>query len=154
MCFTVLFNINDVRIVDCHMFVDYRPVVAIIEIEIEQVDSVKRQLVSDEVSLMMGPSDPTIVIQGQNDKLDEDESLDPVVLMAMFQSFGEVLMMRLLESKILITFKDARSAVASLELDGKEVKMCILLIWWSNVLRNALLQYNNRMYCEMHPSIQ
>ncbi|XP_062512889.1 synaptojanin-1-like isoform X2 [Corticium candelabrum] len=107
---------------------DHRPVVAIIEIEIEQVDSVKRQLVSDEVSLMMGPSDPTIVIQGQNDKLDEDESLDPVVLMAMFQSFGEVLMMRLLESKILITFKDARSAVASLELDGKEVEGVVISV--------------------------
>ena len=76
---------------------------------------------------MMGPPDPTIIVKGQKDSSDADlAALDPVLLMTVFQSFGEVLMVRLLETKTYITFQDARSAVAALELDKKEVKLVVL----------------------------
>jgi hypothetical protein len=108
---------------------DHRPVIAIFDIDIEQVNVDERKLVSEEVRLMMGPPDPTIIIKGQKDSCDDDLSaLDPVLLVTAFQSFGEVLMIRLLEGKIYITFQDARSAVAALELDKKEVEGVILSV--------------------------
>eukprot|EP00118_Oscarella_pearsei_P006648 m.30421 g.30421 ORF g.30421 m.30421 type:complete len:1392 (+) comp31341_c0_seq8:2-4177(+) len=106
---------------------DHRPVLAIVDIEIDCVDEDKRRLVRDDVLLALGPSDPTIVISESKSPSDDggrDElnSIDPAVMVTAFEAFGEIVLVRLLDGKVFITYGDARSAVAALQFDGKIVE--------------------------------
>ena len=100
---------------------------AILDIEIESVDEQKRHDIRDEVRLGLGPSDPTIIIS-DNDGGSGLDSVDPAVVVSTFQVFGDIVLIRLLEKKIFITYGDARSAVAALEFNRKAIESVTIAV--------------------------
>lgn len=70
-----------------------RPVVALIEIEIQKVDWAKQNQVHDVVMKAMGPADPTIVVTS-NDVDDDDAGIDVSELLDAVEPYGTVVLVR------------------------------------------------------------
>ena len=69
----------------------HRPVLALLEVDIYKVDSVKRARVRDEVTLALGPLDPTVVIQEWEDGGGE---VSITHLLDTLKVYGEVVLVR------------------------------------------------------------
>ncbi len=63
---------------------------ALIEVDIYRVDASKRGRVRDEVILALGPLDPTVVIQEQ----DEGGDVSVTHLLEALRTYGEVVLVR------------------------------------------------------------
>lgn len=71
----------------------YRPVVALIEIEIQKVDWEKQSQVHDNVMKAMGPADPTVVVTS-DDVEDGDAGIDVSELLGAVEPYGTVVLVR------------------------------------------------------------
>uniref|UniRef100_A0A673JYE9 Synaptojanin-1 n=1 Tax=Sinocyclocheilus rhinocerous TaxID=307959 RepID=A0A673JYE9_9TELE len=101
---------------------DHRPVVAIIDVDILEVDPDARHQVYKEVIALQGPPDGTILVSlctsGPDDYFDDaliDDLLDK------FAHFGEVILIRFVEEKMWVTFLEGYSALAALSLSASTV---------------------------------
>ncbi|XP_036974876.1 synaptojanin-1 isoform X5 [Acanthopagrus latus] len=101
---------------------DHRPVVAIMDVDILEVDPEARHQVYKEVIALQGPPDGTILVSlcssGPEDYFDDaliDELLDK------FAQFGEVILIRFVEEKMWVTFLEGYSALAALSLSASTV---------------------------------
>ncbi|XP_048035136.1 synaptojanin-1 isoform X6 [Megalobrama amblycephala] len=101
---------------------DHRPVVAIIDVDILEVDPEARHQVYKDVIALQGPPDGTILVSlctsGPDDFFDDaliDDLLDK------FANFGEVILIRFVEEKMWVTFLEGYSALAALSLSASTV---------------------------------
>ncbi|CAN9501865.1 unnamed protein product [Ophioblennius macclurei] len=101
---------------------DHRPVVAIMDVDILEVDPEARHQVYRDVIALQGPPDGTILVSlctsGPDDYFDDpliDELLDK------FANFGEVILIRFVEEKMWVTFLEGYSALAALSLSASSV---------------------------------
>ncbi|XP_053296972.1 synaptojanin-1 isoform X1 [Pleuronectes platessa] len=101
---------------------DHRPVVAIMDVDILEVDPDARHQVYKDVIAKQGPPDGTILVSlctsGPDDYFDDaliDELLDK------FAQFGEVILIRFVEEKMWLTFLEGYSALAALSLCASTV---------------------------------
>nr|XP_046265976.1 synaptojanin-1 isoform X2 [Scatophagus argus] len=101
---------------------DHRPVVAIMDVDILEVDPEARHQVYKDVIALQGPPDGTILVSlcssGPEDYFDDpliDELLDK------FAQFGEVILIRFVEEKMWVTFLEGYSALAALSLSASTV---------------------------------
>ncbi|KAM8834664.1 synaptojanin-1 isoform 3-T4 [Synchiropus picturatus] len=101
---------------------DHRPVVAVIDVDILEVDPEARHQVYKDVIALQGPPDGTVLVSlcssGPDDYFDDaliDELLDK------FANFGEVILIRFVEEKMWVTFLEGYSALAALSLSASTV---------------------------------
>ncbi|XP_036059860.1 synaptojanin-1 isoform X2 [Onychomys torridus] len=101
---------------------DHRPVVALIDIDIFEVEAEKRQNVYKEVIAVQGPPDGTVLVSirssAQGNAFFDDALIDE--LLQQFAHFGEVTLIRFVEDKMWVTFLEGSSALSVLSLNGKE----------------------------------
>uniref|UniRef100_A0A8C9VZ70 Synaptojanin-1 n=1 Tax=Scleropages formosus TaxID=113540 RepID=A0A8C9VZ70_SCLFO len=101
---------------------DHRPVVAIIDVDVLEVDPEARHQVYKEVIALQGPPDGTVLVSlcssGPDDYFD-DALIDE--LLKKFAAFGEVILIRFVEEKMWVTFLEGYSALAALSLSASTV---------------------------------
>ncbi|KAJ6608640.1 Synaptojanin-1, partial [Pseudolycoriella hygida] len=147
---------------------DHRPVIAIIDIEIFQIDQDLRQRVFGEVIQFLGPPDATIVIHAEhssNHDDDEESSIyDEDVMAALLQEltkFGEVTLVRYVGETMWITFRDGQSALSA--VNKRSVSVCGTTLhfklktenWLEEVQREiALCTTNTVPLCDYTPTAQ
>ncbi|XP_064208707.1 synaptojanin-1 isoform X5 [Anguilla rostrata] len=103
---------------------DHRPVVAVMDVDVLEVDPEARHQVYKDVIALQGPPDGTVLVSlcgsgsGEEDYFDDaliDELLDK------FTAFGEVILIRFVEEKMWVTFREGYSALAALSLSSSTV---------------------------------
>ncbi|XP_064129259.1 synaptojanin-1 isoform X3 [Loxodonta africana] len=102
---------------------DHRPVVALIDIDIFEVEAEERQNIYKEVIAVQGPPDGTVLVSIKS-SLPENNFFDDALideLLQQFASFGEVILIRFVEDKMWVTFLEGSSALNVLNLNGKEL---------------------------------
>ncbi|XP_054569377.1 synaptojanin-1 isoform X2 [Eptesicus fuscus] len=101
---------------------DHRPVVALIDIDIFEVEAEERQSVYRDVLAEQGPPDATVLVSvqslGPEGGFFDDTLIDE--LLQQFANFGEVVLIRFVEDKMWVTFLEGSSALSVLGLSGKE----------------------------------
>ncbi|XP_078787260.1 synaptojanin-1 isoform X6 [Oryzias latipes] len=101
---------------------DHRPVVAVIDVDILEVDPETRHQVYKDVIGKQGPPDGTILVSlcssGPDDYF-SDDLIDE--LLDKFSNFGEVILIRFVEEKMWVTFLEGYSALAALSLSASTV---------------------------------
>ncbi|KAM5229102.1 synaptojanin-2 isoform 2-T2 [Ctenodactylus gundi] len=104
---------------------DHRPVLAIVEVEVQEVDVGARERVFQEVSSFQGPLDATVVVNLQSptleEKLEFPENLRSE-LMQTLGNYGTIVLVRINQGQMLVTFADSHSALSVLDVDGMKVK--------------------------------
>ncbi|KAL5289697.1 SYNJ1 family protein [Megaselia abdita] len=94
---------------------DHRPVMAIIDIEISQLDLNRRQLVFKDVIQELGPRDSTIIVKLEGNRDDFPLSIyDESVTNSLIQELskiGEIALVRYVNDEIWITFKEGKCAL-------------------------------------------
>ena len=95
---------------------------AIIEVEVYRVSHEKRARVRDEVAASLGPPDPTVLVQEK----EEGASVNIPQLLETFRKFGDVVLVRVTDDAILVTFKKSTSAVSATAV--KEVRESTFVI--------------------------
>ncbi|XP_031220233.1 synaptojanin-1 isoform X5 [Mastomys coucha] len=102
---------------------DHRPVVALIDIDIFEVEAEERQRIYKEVIAVQGPPDGTVLVSiktpAQENTFFDDALIDE--LLQQFAHFGEVILIRFVEDKMWVTFLEGSSALNVLSLNGKEL---------------------------------
>ncbi|XP_029326481.1 synaptojanin-1 isoform X6 [Mus caroli] len=102
---------------------DHRPVVALIDIDIFEVEAEERQKIYKEVIAVQGPPDGTVLVSikssAQESTFFDDALIDE--LLRQFAHFGEVILIRFVEDKMWVTFLEGSSALNVLSLNGKEL---------------------------------
>ncbi|XP_066891110.1 synaptojanin-1 isoform X4 [Kogia breviceps] len=102
---------------------DHRPVVALIDIDIFEVEAEERQNIYKEVIAVQGPPDGTVLVSIKS-SLPENNFFDDALideLLQQFTHFGEVILIRFVEDKMWVTFLEGSSALSVLSLNGKEL---------------------------------
>ncbi|XP_076974962.1 synaptojanin-1 isoform X2 [Tamandua tetradactyla] len=102
---------------------DHRPVVAMIDIDIFEVEAEERQNIYKEVITKQGPPDGTVLVSIKS-SLPENNFFDDALideLLQQFANFGEVILIRFVEDKMWVTFLEGSSALSALSLNGKEL---------------------------------
>ncbi|XP_014390683.1 PREDICTED: synaptojanin-1 [Myotis brandtii] len=102
---------------------DHRPVVALIDIDIFEVEAEERQSVYREVLAEQGPPDATVLVSVQSAGPESSFFNDTLIdeLLQQFANFGEVVLIRFVEDKMWVTFLEGSSALSVLSLSGKEL---------------------------------
>ncbi|XP_052528182.1 synaptojanin-2 isoform X4 [Tympanuchus pallidicinctus] len=104
---------------------DHRPVLAIVEVEVQEVNEGARESVFQEVSSFQGPLDATVVVNllspVPEEKNDFPEDLR-TELMRMFEDYGTVVLVRISGGQMLVTFADSKSALRVMDIDGIKVR--------------------------------
>ncbi|NXP55697.1 SYNJ2 protein, partial [Heliornis fulica] len=104
---------------------DHRPVLAIVEVEVQEVNQAARESVFQEVSSFQGPLDATVVVNllspVPEEKNDFPEDLR-TELMQIFEDYGTVVLVRISGGQMLVTFADSKSALHVMDIDGVKVK--------------------------------
>uniref|UniRef100_A0A8D3DZR6 Synaptojanin-1 n=1 Tax=Scophthalmus maximus TaxID=52904 RepID=A0A8D3DZR6_SCOMX len=120
---------------------DHRPVVAIMDVDILEVDPEARHQVYKDVIALQGPPDGTILVSlctsGPEDYFGDaliDELLDK------FTNFGEVILIRFVEEKMWVTFLEGYSALAALSLSvlGKVIDVRLKSPGWIKSLEEEM----------------
>lgn len=104
---------------------DHRPVLAIVEVEVQEVDAGARERVFQEVSSFQGPLDATVVVNLQSPTSEEKNEFPEDVraeLMQTLGSYGTIVLVRINQGQMLVTFADSHSALSVLDVDGMKVK--------------------------------
>ena len=94
--------------------------IALVDIEIQVVNFKKQQKVHEEVMKSMGPSDPTVIVTSVDGT--GSDGVDVSELLEKLEPCGLVVLVRIVDDDILITFQDGRSALKALDLDGTMVR--------------------------------
>nr|XP_025041896.1 synaptojanin-1 isoform X1 [Pelodiscus sinensis] len=102
---------------------DHRPVVALIDIDIFEVDAEERQKMYKEVIAEQGPPDGTVMVSIKSSSPEENYFDDNLIdeLIQKFATYGEVILIRFVEDKIWVTFLEENSALSALILNGSEL---------------------------------
>ncbi|XP_029459440.1 synaptojanin-1 isoform X3 [Rhinatrema bivittatum] len=102
---------------------DHRPVVALTDIDIFEVEPEERQKIYKEVLSAQGPPDGTVMVSLQSPSPEENYFDDSLIdeLLQQFASYGEVILIRFVEDKMWVTFLEGSSALSILKLNGTEV---------------------------------
>ncbi|KAM4887578.1 synaptojanin-1 isoform 12-T12 [Thomomys bottae] len=102
---------------------DHRPVIALIDIDIFEVEAEERQHVYKEVIAVQGPPDGTVLVSIKSSLQDNNFFDDALIdeLLRQFANFGEVILIRFVEDKMWVTFLEGSSALSVLSLNGKEL---------------------------------
>ncbi|XP_051006194.1 synaptojanin-1 isoform X2 [Acomys russatus] len=102
---------------------DHRPVVALIDIDIFEVEAEERQNIYKEVIAVQGPPDGTVLVSIRSSAQDKTFFDDTLIdeLLQQFAHFGEVILIRFVEDKMWVTFLEGSSALNALSLNGKEL---------------------------------
>ncbi|NWW76974.1 SYNJ2 protein, partial [Climacteris rufus] len=104
---------------------DHRPVLAIVEVEVQEVNEAARDSVFREVSSFQGPLDATVVVNllaptaEEKNEFPEDLRTE---LMQMFEDYGTVVLVRISGGQMLVTFADSKSALRVMDIDGVKVR--------------------------------
>nr|XP_009685434.1 PREDICTED: synaptojanin-2 isoform X1 [Struthio camelus australis]XP_009685435.1 PREDICTED: synaptojanin-2 isoform X1 [Struthio camelus australis] len=104
---------------------DHRPVLAIVEVEVQEVNEAARESVFQEVSSFQGPLDATVVVNllspmpEEKNEFPEDLRTE---LMQMFEHYGTVVLVRICGGQMLVTFADSKSALRVMDIDGIKVR--------------------------------
>ncbi|NXW56065.1 SYNJ2 protein, partial [Eurystomus gularis] len=104
---------------------DHRPVLAIVEVEVQEVNQAARESVFQEVSSFQGPLDATVVVNllspmpEEKNEFPEDLRTE---LMQMFEVYGTIVLVRISGGQMLVTFADSKSALRVMEIDGVKVR--------------------------------
>ncbi|KAK1337904.1 hypothetical protein QTO34_001005 [Cnephaeus nilssonii] len=104
---------------------DHRPVLAIVEVEVQEVDVGARERVFREVSSFQGPLDATVVVNLQSPSSEEKNEFPEDVraeLMQTLENYGTIVLIRINQGQMLVTFADSHSALSVLDVDGMKVK--------------------------------
>ncbi|XP_004674215.1 PREDICTED: synaptojanin-2 [Condylura cristata] len=104
---------------------DHRPVLAVVEVELQEVDVSARERVFREVSSCQGPLDATVVVDLQSPTVEEKSDFPEDVraeLMQTLGSYGTIVLVRIKQGQMLVTFADSHSALSVLGVDGMKVK--------------------------------
>ncbi|XP_036910959.1 synaptojanin-2 isoform X2 [Sturnira hondurensis] len=104
---------------------DHRPVLAIVEVEVQEVDTGARERVFQEVSSFQGPLDATVVINLQSPTLEEQNEFPEDLrteLMQTLGNYGTIVLVRINQGQMLVTFADSHSALSVLDVDGMKVR--------------------------------
>ncbi|KAL9867513.1 synaptojanin-1 isoform 3-T3 [Geothlypis trichas] len=109
---------------------DHRPVVALIDIDIFEIEAEERQKVYKEVIAMQGPPDGTVMVSIRSPSAEENYFDDNLIdaLLQKFASYGEVILIRFVEDKMWVTFLEGSSALSVLSLNGTELQGKIINI--------------------------
>ncbi|XP_051472224.1 synaptojanin-2 isoform X2 [Apus apus] len=104
---------------------DHRPVLAIVEVEVQEVNQAARESVFQEVSSFQGPLDATVVVNlvspTPEEKNDFPEDLR-TELMQIFENYGTIVLVRISGGQMLVTFADSKSALRVMDIDGVKVR--------------------------------
>ncbi|XP_009069463.1 PREDICTED: synaptojanin-1 [Acanthisitta chloris] len=112
---------------------DHRPVVALIDIDIFEIEAEERQKVYKEVIAMQGPPDGTVMVSirsSAEENYFDDNLID--VLLQKFAGYGEVILIRFVEDKMWVTFLEGSSALNVMNLNGIELQGRIINITLKN----------------------
>ncbi|XP_055376290.1 synaptojanin-1 [Condylostylus longicornis] len=94
---------------------DHRPVTAVLDIDIAEIDTEKRNEVFKEVISDLGPPDATIVVHVQNEENEENLSIyDENVMSGVIKELsqmGEITLVRYVENTMWVTFREGESAL-------------------------------------------
>ncbi|XP_064263277.1 synaptojanin-1 isoform X7 [Passer domesticus] len=103
---------------------DHRPVVALIDIDIFEIEAEERQKVYKEVIAMQGPPDGTVMVSIRSSSAEENYFDDNLIddLLQKFASYGEVILIRFVEDKMWVTFLEGSSALNVMNLNGIELQ--------------------------------
>ena len=96
---------------------------ALIEVEVYRVSHDKRARIRDEVAASLGPPDPTVLVQEK----EEGTSVNIPQLLETFRKFGDVVLVRVTDDAILVTFKKSTSAVSATAVKEVSLAACIVL---------------------------
>ncbi|NXB82837.1 SYNJ1 protein, partial [Donacobius atricapilla] len=109
---------------------DHRPVVALIDIDIFEIEAEERQKVYKEVIAMQGPPDGTVTISIRSSSAEENYFDDNLIddLLQKFAGYGEVILIRFVEDKMWVTFLEGSSALNVMNLNGIELQGRIINI--------------------------
>ncbi|XP_069866482.1 synaptojanin-2 isoform X2 [Dipodomys merriami] len=132
---------------------DHRPVLAIVEVEVQEVDVGARERVFQEVSSFQGPLDATVVVNLQSPTLEEKNEFPEDLrteLMQTLGSYGTIVLVRINQGQMLVTFADSHSALSVLDVDGMKVKGRVVKIRpktkdWLKGLREELTRKRDSM---------
>uniref|UniRef100_A0A8C9P2S5 Synaptojanin-2 n=1 Tax=Spermophilus dauricus TaxID=99837 RepID=A0A8C9P2S5_SPEDA len=132
---------------------DHRPVLAIMEVEVQEVDVGARERVFQEVSSFQGPLDATVVVNLQSPTLEEKSEFPEDLraeLMQTLGNFGTIVLVRINQGQMLVTFADSHSALSVLDVDGMKVKGRAVKIRpktkdWLKGLREELIRKRDSM---------
>ncbi|OWK01989.1 hypothetical protein Celaphus_00019135 [Cervus elaphus hippelaphus] len=105
--------------------VSRRPVLAIVEVEVQEVDVGARDRVFQEVSSFQGPPDATVVVNLQSPSAEEKDEFPEDVRLELMQTlgnYGTIVLVRINQGQMLVTFADSHSALSVLDVDGMKVK--------------------------------
>ncbi|XP_066115610.1 synaptojanin-1 isoform X3 [Saccopteryx bilineata] len=102
---------------------DHRPVIALIDIDIFEVEAEERQSIYKEVIAAQGPPDGTVLVSIKSSVPENNFFDDTLIdeLLQQFTNFGEVILIRFVEDKMWVTFLEGSSALSVLSLNGKEL---------------------------------
>ncbi|NXW78556.1 SYNJ2 protein, partial [Hirundo rustica] len=104
---------------------DHRPVLAIVEVEVQEVNEAARDSVFREVSSFQGPLDATVVVNllsptpEEKNEFPEDLRTE---LMQVFEDYGTVVLVRICGGQMLVTFADSKSALRVMDIDGAKIR--------------------------------
>ncbi|XP_073193875.1 synaptojanin-2 isoform X2 [Lepidochelys kempii] len=104
---------------------DHRPVLAIVEVEVQEVNVAARESVFQEVSSFQGPLDATVMVNLQSPTPEEKNEFPEDLrteLMQIFENYGTIVLVRINRGQMMVTFADSRSALSVLDMDGSKVK--------------------------------
>ncbi|NXN06128.1 SYNJ2 protein, partial [Sylvia borin] len=104
---------------------DHRPVLAIVEVEVQEVNEAARDSVFREVSSFQGPLDATVVVNLLSPTAEEKNEFPEDLrteLMQMFEDYGTVVLVRICGGQMLVTFADSKSALRVMDIDGAKVR--------------------------------
>ncbi|XP_039945538.1 synaptojanin-1 isoform X10 [Hirundo rustica] len=113
---------------------DHRPVVALIDIDIFEIEAEERQKVYKEVIATQGPPDGTVMVSIRSSSAEENYFDDNLIddLLQKFASYGEVILIRFVEDKMWVTFLEGSSALSVMNLNGIELQGRIINISLKN----------------------
>ncbi|XP_065536700.1 synaptojanin-2 isoform X2 [Lathamus discolor] len=104
---------------------DHRPVLAIVEVEVQEVNQAARESVFQEVSSFQGPLDATVVVNllsptpEEKNEFPEDLRTE---LMQIFENYGTIVLVRISGGQMVVTFADSKSALRVMDIDGVKVR--------------------------------
>ncbi|GCB68204.1 hypothetical protein scyTo_0013796, partial [Scyliorhinus torazame] len=138
---------------------DHRPVLAIFEVNIQEVDVFAREEVFQDITSSQGPSDATVVICLKGATNEEREAFPDDLsneIINCFQSYGTILLVRFDHGQMLVTFQDSRMALKVLDLDGRKVNGRVVSIRprtrnWLNDLHEEI-NINRNSIAPMSPT--
>lgn len=134
---------------------DHRPVIAIIDVDVYQVNDFQRDAVFLEVIQDLGPPDATIIIHVDNvhsQPNDDDSSIFDnnfmMVLLQELSQIGEVILVRFVEDTMWVTFRDGQCALVAAkkgrtQLCGHSLTMTLKTPNWLEVTKQEILLCSN-----------